>query len=654
MDLDDVSRAGQRYPDAEVFKSVATWRSDLSHRKVKVRGCLRLFGNLILGCEIDIDKSHSLCERDLMKQKHHTRFLVLIILTLILHVQAELGLAQPTESLAWEDRALESMTDTQIEDFLAGTDPADIDLADGETLAELLTHIQEYRPGLVYHPLDPCLLIDTRSSGSPLLDGQARSLRLVEGTRNESEEVSSARCSLPARQNGEYSTNAQVLLLTIQVFNAARPGEIFVWPEGHPVPRQSLLTVDPSMDPSATVTARLCGDLDDRGCEKADVWIRSEGTDLDIIVRLLGYYSSPDHVQNTLETLGGTTFSNDTAQTKSLASPFWEAGNVDGKIHYSDGFVGIGTASPFAPLHIQGVDLDYPNNKVLRINTFGESPNYRDHVKINGTAQSGYGIAFGGLGHHRGGLYARNAGGSSNAVGEMTLWSRSGGNIRLFGNTGVGVSNPLAKLHVGGNMRLNLGEGLLFQSFNSYWGKNLDARLVRIRDGNGSSGNVDGGLVVETWTEADNESFPLLTMRRNAGSPAVGIGSAYPEGPLRIHGYRNRGAGTLTSIGTTLWGTGTEFSTDLRVGSEIIVDGQVRQVMSVVGADQVEINEAFSSEVTDAGFWYTHKLLIVDNQGRMRLGPHEGQAEEQLQVEGNIKLSGNILSDGDICIGLCG
>jgi len=38
----------------------------------------------------------------------------------------------------------------------------------------------------------------------------------------------------------------------------------------------------------------------------------------------------------------------------------------------------------------------------------------------------------------------------------------------------------------------------------------------------------------------------------------------------------------------------------------------------------------------------------------MRIGPHEGAPEEQLQVEGSIKLSGHIVSDGDICIGNCG
>jgi hypothetical protein len=70
--------------------------------------------------------------------------------------------------------------------------------------------------------------------------------------------------------------------------------------------------------------------------------------------------------------------------------------------------------------------------------------------------------------------------------------------------------------------------------------------------------------------------------------------------------------------------------------------------------DQLEVSKAFDPEFnSDQSFWYTNRLFLVDNQGRMVLGRNEGAPEEQLQVEGNIKLSGNIVSDGDICIGKC-
>jgi hypothetical protein len=235
------------------------------------------------------------------------------------------------------------------------------------------------------------------------------------------------------------------------------------------------------------------------------------------------------------------------------------------------------------------------------------------------------------------------------------LWARNNGNIRLFGGkVGINQSDPEAKLYVNGRVRIDIGEGLIFQADNNYWGQDHDARRIRIRDGNGSSGNVDGGVVFETWTEQDDQSFPLLSLRRFGGEPRVGIGSAFPGDPLSIHGYRNRGTGTLQSSGTTVTGAGTSFDTELRIGSEVVVNGQVRRINSIAGPGQFQVNKAFFPDLAGEEFWYAHRLLVVDGAGRMRIGPHEGAPEEQLQVEGSIKLSGNIVSDGDICIGNCG
>lgn len=215
------------------------------------------------------------------------------------------------------------------------------------------------------------------------------------------------------------------------------------------------------------------------------------------------------------------------------------------------------------------------------------------------------------------------------------------------GAVGIGTSNPLAKLHVQGTMRVDVGEGLLFHGGSNYWGTNQDVRRLQIRDGNDSNGDVDGGLVFETWTEKDNERFPLLALRRRGGMPQVGIGAAFPDNPLKIHGYRHRATGTLRSTGYTVWGTGTAFDSELRVGSEIIVDGQVRQVKEIVGPDRIEINAGFVPEVLDEPFWYTHRLMVVDGQGRMGLG--DLTPDVKLDVDGNVQASGRIESE-DISI----
>lgn len=74
---------------------------------------------------------------------------------------------------------------------------------------------------------------------------------------------------------------------------------------------------------------------------------------------------------------------------------------------------------------------------------------------IYSNLSSGYGIAFAGQGHHRGGIYAENFGGINSHVGQLTLWARSGGNIILnAGKVGVGTTTPDEKLTVNGNINV--------------------------------------------------------------------------------------------------------------------------------------------------------------------------------------------------------
>jgi hypothetical protein len=58
-----------------------------------------------------------------------------------------------------------------------------------------------------------------------------------------------------------------------------------------------------------------------------------------------------------------------------------------------------------------------------------------------------------------------------------------------------------------------VGEGLVITDDNNYWGTNLDARILRMVDMNGTNGAVDGGLVIEAHTSTDGISKEILTVR---------------------------------------------------------------------------------------------------------------------------------------------
>jgi hypothetical protein len=67
----------------------------------------------------------------------------------------------------------------------------------------------------------------------------------------------------------------------------------------------------------------------------------------------------------------------------------------------------------------------------------------------------------------------------------------------------------------------------------SYYGTDLDARIVRMIDKNGSNALVDGGLTFESYTSTDKVSNDILTLRGNGN---VGIGTTNPSATLTVKG----------------------------------------------------------------------------------------------------------------------
>ncbi|MCP4697733.1 MAG: hypothetical protein GY862_12910 [Gammaproteobacteria bacterium] len=221
--------------------------------------------------------------------------------------------------------------------------------------------------------------------------------------------------------------------------------------------------------------------------------------------------------------------------------------------------VDIGTNEQSATLTIHGPDAAYPDGKALLIHANGAS-NLYDQIGITSSLSSGYGIAFSGQGHHRGGIYAINKGGGASAEGEIHVWARSGGNIILDGKVGIGTAAPEVKLNVlGGQIRVGDTKtgGNPVISLASSLGNNVSAKGKTIHRIFGPYDALDGNpgaLYISTGRSADGsknnvilynyacqEGCNVPKIQLNADTTHmtgnVGIGTSDPKATLDIKGY---------------------------------------------------------------------------------------------------------------------
>lgn len=93
------------------------------------------------------------------------------------------------------------------------------------------------------------------------------------------------------------------------------------------------------------------------------------------------------------------------------------------------------------------------------------------------------------------------------------------------------------------NLKINIGEGLEFLGDDNYFGTNLDARIIRLIDNNGTGGIVDGGLVVHEYTQSDKRATEILRLRGNGAEFKFMGNNVYHSGNLT--------AGTLNAYTKT-------------------------------------------------------------------------------------------------------
>jgi hypothetical protein len=135
---------------------------------------------------------------------------------------------------------------------------------------------------LVYTPVPPCRIIDTRLAGGPILGGTTRSFR-VTGTNLSSQGGSATGCGIP-------SGPATAAVINFVAVNPAGPGDLRITPFGTPMPTASILNYAavPGLNIANGPAVALC-DPAPAACS-SDFTIQADAGATQVVADVQGYF----------------------------------------------------------------------------------------------------------------------------------------------------------------------------------------------------------------------------------------------------------------------------------------------------------------------------------------------------------------------------
>ena len=251
---------------------------------------------------------------------------------------------------------------------------------------------------MVFVPLPPCRVIDTRAlgAGGPLLAGVSRTFLFRGPTQDYSSQGgNSSGCGIPdLTTDGSSEENlAKAVAINIVAANPGGPGNLRAWPANQSMPTASLVNYS-SVNIANGVVVPMCDEVGSPPCMDGDITFLATVSGAHLVVDVMGYF----HAGSTRFTLSNTALGHLALQS-----------NTTGHSNTANGY--------FALLH----------------NTTG-----------NGNTANGYFA-----------LQSNNTGGSNTALGFQALLSNTIGT----GNTATGIFALLSNTTGSNNVALGNSAG---------------------------------------------------------------------------------------------------------------------------------------------------------------------------------------------------
>ena len=406
-----------------------------------------------------------------------------------------------------ERRVLQVLTPEQAEIYAAGGQLAEsLLIPSGETLDEFIERAQRVdASGLLYKPLVPCRILDTRRTATGRTDGTTFYLR-VRGPRKDYSHWggNADGCGLPDLRGKVLLTNtARALMLSIEVDEALGPGTIELWPaNASPRPGLGLVSYDQEAGPGPrqSLVVAMCDEENISPCELGDVALSINGAAAHLIVDVIGYFE-PLWSAITNSSDGPLEISKPQSWVKAATAPYWEQGGNPADIHYSDGRVGVGTAIPTATVHVSETGS--------QANIYAERTDGHFVGLLSGSGWSG-------LAYENTSYFSIGPVGMIGGVPNRTL------TITPDKNVGIGTTDPDTRLTVYGTAHLRSNNPVL---------RFTDRSVVEGEPGEvWNLRNQNSSFKIYEASKVNNPAFFI----RNDGN--VGIQTTQPDEALQVDG----------------------------------------------------------------------------------------------------------------------
>ena len=524
-----------------------------------------------------------------------------------------------------ERQVLQVLTPEQARAYAAGQEPSEILLANGETLRSFLARTGSKKSaGLLLRPVQPCVVFDQETQGR-------QGLTLRRGNE-------AMGCGIPDPEGDVFKAHrARAVWISLQVSDATGEGAVRVWPGGGVAePAVETLAFRPSSGTLKvpTLIVPICDEESLDPCTDGDLKLAVEGAPAHVKLVLHGLLEPVHQVGRRREAdeaeleLGAP--DGRIGDPKSVAVSPWLPG-ANGSIHYLDGRVGVGTSAPNSQL------------VVTSDSTVGGEPNAAVTIDAAAATASEWALSL-------------RAGTSLGEVDDLMV-------VRGDGSVGIGTKTPSTKLHVA-------GQG--FFEDDIVLGDNVMIRGER------ALGTVAaGGAFFNSATPGSQgiDSTP--------GYQAYTLHNLYWDGSrwIQPRGTMYSQAFTVGHHYDTSWWRAMPSGTDsspVELTQSMIIkrnSGNVgigsnqpasRFVLSHNGfSGHSDWAAAIDSRTSDASTGILNlrnssaaSVFFARSDGRIGIGTTSPTSKLEIDgtvtVSGDLRLSGNLTSDQDICIGSCG